>query len=166
MVCRGCCVGDQDGGSHSGRESDSSESGMLLLSGDDFQEVKLRKGKRHSKGSGGRSGRSNSALTDGNVDFDNLSFNGRLSALFSKLSQVDSKVEKKNVPLADRVKKSEAVINSHHIRLKLLEYKSIDIESRHRRGNLIFRCINEAPDETDDLCRLEVRRCLACPSWH
>ena len=82
-----------------------------------------------------------------------------MTALFSKLSQVDSKVERV-VPLVERVKKSEAAIRSHQNRLKLLEYKSIDIESRSRRRNLIFRGIREMPDESNDTCMSEVRRFL------
>ena len=148
---------DQDGGSHSGSasESDSSDNDMLLR-GDDFHDVRSQKGKRQRLSSGGRS---NQAENGGNVDFDKLSTDGKLTALFSKLSQVDSKVERV-VPLVERVKKSEAAIRSHQNRLKLLEYKSIDIESRSRRRNLIFRGIREMPDESNDTCMLEVRRFL------
>ena len=128
----------------------------MLLRGDDFHDVRSRKGKRQRLSSGGRS---NQAKNGGNVDFDKLSTDGKLTALFSKLSQVDSKVERV-VPLVERVKKSEAAIRSHQNRLKLLEYKSIDIESRSRRRNLIFRGIREMPDESNDTCMSEVRRFL------
>ena len=64
----------------------------------------------------------------------------KLSALFHKLAQVEAKVDKV-MPLAERVKRSENVIKTQQNRLKLLEYKSIDIESRSRRRNLIFRGI-------------------------
>ena len=66
----------------------------------------------------------------------------KLSAPFHKLTQVESNVEKV-LPLSERVKRTENVIKSQQCRLKLLEYKSIDIESRSRRRNLIFRGISE-----------------------
>ena len=54
------------------------------------------------------------------------------------------------MPLGEQVKKSENVIKSQQNRLKLLVYKSIDIESRSRRRNLIFRGINEQPGEVGE----------------
>ena len=145
-------LSDQDGGVSSD-ESDSSDSAMLF-SGDDYQEVKSRKGKRQRLSSGGRSNQD-----DGNIHFDTLSTGDKLSALFHKLTQVECKVDKV-MPLAERVKKSENVIKSQQNRLKLLEYKSIDIESRSRRGNLIFRGIDEQPGEDGEKCAIAVRRFL------
>lgn len=52
---------------------------------------------------------------------------------------------------------AENVIRSHEHRLKLLEYKSIDIESRSRRRNLIFRGITERSEESDDACFVLIR---------
>ena len=53
-------------------------------------------------------------------------------------------------PFVSRVSKAETLIESHENRLKLLEYKSIDIESRSRRRNLIFWDITESPDDVKD----------------
>ena len=147
-------LSDQNGGV-SGSESDSSDSAMLF-SGDEMQELRSRKGKRQRLSSGGRS---NQAADDGNINFDSLSTGNKLSALFHKLTQVESKVEKV-LPLSERVKRTENVIKSQQCRLKLLEYKSIDIESRSRRRNLIFRGISEQPDEDGEKCISEVRRFL------
>lgn len=142
-------LSEQDGGDTSD-ESDSSDSAMLH-SGDEFQEVRVRKGKRQRLSSGGRSNQD-----DGNMNFDSLSTGDKLSALFHKLTQVEGKVDKV-MPLVDRVKRSENVIKSQQNRLKLLEYKSIDIESRSRRRNLIFRGISEQPGEDGEKCALAIR---------
>ena len=58
------------------------------------------------------------------------------------------------------MKRKENVIKSQQCRLKLLEYKSIDTESRSRRRILIFRGISEQPDEDGENCVSEVRRFL------
>ena len=145
-------LSDQDCGGTSD-ESDSSDSAMLH-SGDEFQEVRARKGKRQRLSSGGRSNQD-----DGNIHFESLSSGDKLSALFHKLTQVEAKVDKV-MPLAERVKRSENVIKSQQNRVKLLEYKSIDIESRSRRRNLIFRGISEQPGEDGEKCAVAIRRFL------
>ena len=81
--------------------------------------------------------------------FDMLSADEKLSALFDKLSQVERKVDCV-APLTKRVVNVENVISSHEHRLQLLEYKSIDIESRSRRRNLIFRGMSEKPEEAKE----------------
>ena len=60
-----------------------------------------------------------------------------MSAIFHKLLQVESKIEL-NGSMSKRLSNAETVIQLHQHRLKQLEYKSIDIECRSRRRNLIF----------------------------
>lgn len=142
-------------------DSDSVCSALSDSDGEDsFRTVKSRKSKRQRLSSGGRSDQADQV---GNFDFDSLSTDEKLSALFSKLSQVENKVDRVT-PLAQRVTNAESVITSHQHRLKLLEYKSIDIESRSRRRNLIFRGINEQSEVAEscislirDFLRVHVR---------
>ena len=108
----------------------------------EFTEVQSRKGKRQRMSSSGRSGNQDEQVGQTNVDFDMLSADEKLSTLFNKLSQVERKVDCV-APLTKRVVNVENVISSHEHRLQLLEYKSIDIESRSRRRNLIFRGMSE-----------------------
>ena len=107
------------------------------------------KGKRQRMSSSGRSGNQDEQVGQTNVDFDMLSADEKLSALFNKLSQVERKVDCV-APLTKRVVNAENVISSHEHRLQLLEYKSIDIESRRRRRNLIFRGMSEKPEEAKE----------------
>ena len=69
------------------------------------------------------------------------------------------KVEKKlntTVGLNSRMTQAETVIRSHNDRLKLLEYKSIDIEARSRRNNLLFKGL--AKERDDNCCRRSLER--------
>ena len=55
--------------------------------------------------------------------------------------------------LNGRLTQAETVIRSHNDRLKLLEYKSIDIEARSRRNSLLLKGLAE---ERDENCRRKV----------
>ena len=125
-------------------DSDDNSDDMM-----EFTEVQSRKGKRQRMSSSGRSGNQDEQVGQTNVDFDMLSADEKLSALFNKLSQVERKVDCV-APLTKRVVNVENVISSHEQRLQLLEYKSIDIESRSRRRNLIFRGMSEKPEEAKE----------------
>ena len=46
-----------------------------------------------------------------------------------------------------RLSKVETVINSHEDRVRLLEYKSIDLEARSRRNNILFYGFSESKNE-------------------
>ncbi|MCG8033763.1 MAG: hypothetical protein JAZ03_16535, partial [Candidatus Thiodiazotropha taylori] len=87
------------------------------------------------------------------IDFMNMTTDEKLSKIFSaltcsqnKIMIVEQKIDAIN-RLNGRVQKVEKVINSYNDRLKLLEYKSIDIEARSRRNNLLFRGIQESTNE-------------------
>ena len=107
-----------------------------------------RKGKRQRLSSGGRSNGAEQ-VGDLNFDFDSLSSEEKMSAVFHKLLQVESKIES-NGSMSKRLSNAETVIQSHQHRLKLLEYKSIDIECRSRRRNLIFWGIPERQMESKE----------------
>lgn len=135
--------------------SQDGDSDILLSDSDDgeshnarFEDVRSRKSKRQRMSSGGRSNLGEQ-VSDADFDFDTLSSDEKLSAMFNKLMQVEQKVDCVQ-SLSTRVSKAETVIKSHENRLKLLEYKSIDIESRSRRRNLIFWGIAESPVEAKD----------------
>ena len=60
---------------------------------------------------------------------------GRVSSIQTKLDSI--------LNLNSKVSKIETVLKSQHDRLKLLEYRSLDIEARSRRRNLLFKGIPE-----------------------
>ena len=76
-----------------------------------------------------------------------LSTDQKLSLILSKLSVNEGRVgyiqNKLDTVLniRSRVTAVENVIRSQNNRLKLLEYRSIDLEARSRRNNLLFKGI-------------------------
>ena len=101
--------------------------------------------------------------SDLDIDFDNMDMGEKLSTIFitltcnqKKITHVEQKIDSINI-LNGRVQKVETVMNSYNERLKLLEYKSIDIEARSRRNNLLFRGFLESRDED---CRRVIRNFL------
>ena len=99
-------------------------------------------------------GRSSSELSKEIETFENMSS----EALFTKLSTTEVKVDSIYSSLPDRLLKAESVIKSHNNRIKLLECKSIDLEARSRRRNLVFRGLGK--DEQGENCFGLVRNCI------
>ena len=92
--------------------------------------VKTRKRKRRDTGS---------------VDietFSKMSTDEKLLALFSKLSVVENKQSQLNAvmsPFHEKLESLEKCVNVQNQKLKMLAYRSIDLEARSRRNNLVFR---------------------------
>ena len=79
-----------------------------------------------------------------NDDFMQLSMDQKLAAMFTKISRTDVRVDRLyKEKLGRRVQRVESVLSAHEQRIKLLEYRSIDIEARSRRRNLLFKGIRE-----------------------
>ena len=90
-----------------------------------------------------------------------MSTDEKLSLILSKVSlnenrviQIQNKLDTV-LDLKRRVSSVECVVTSHANRLKLLEYRSLDIEARGRRHNLLFKGIAEDRREN---CFDKVRR--------
>ena len=82
--------------------------------------------------------------SDNDNSFMDLSIDQKLSAMFTKISATEVKVNsiyKEN--LSQRMNRVENMITTQDARIKLLEYRSIDNEARNRRRNLIFKGIGE-----------------------
>jgi hypothetical protein len=101
------------------------------------QATNNRKKKRFSTGNGERH--------DINT-FDKLSTDDKLSAMFATMSDIGQKVDQ-CLHLSHKVHGLENQMSEHHSRLTLLEYKSLDLEARSRRNNLIFGGLPEIKDE-------------------
>ena len=92
-------------------------------------------------------------------NFEEMDNDQKLSAIFATLTCNQNNirnVEKKLNTIAGlngRITQAETVIRSYNDRLKLLEYKSIDLEARSRRNNLLFKGLSEDRDED---CRRKV----------
>ena len=101
-------------------------------------QVKMKKRKRHETGS---------------VDieeFSKMNMDERMLVLFSKLSIVEGKTNYLHAvmpPAQERIDVVENCVNIHARKLKMLAYRSIDLEARSRRNNLIFRGLADMPSE-------------------
>lgn len=105
---------------------------------------------RHSLGTGVCAG----APTDtvfpvmSKSEFKELSLDDKLVTMFEAINNIGSmqgRLRKVETEVADLKLKSDA----HDDRIKLVEYKSIDLEARSRRNNLIFRGHTETVGDDD-----------------
>ena len=133
----------QDGDGSAEREVDIDSDGFL----------KVRKRQRVNTGGDDKDMASSAAQlqdADFDSDFENKDTDEKLTQMFTVLRGNQKKIEQKVDSinkLNGRMQRVETVVNSYNDRLKLLEYKSIDIEARSRRNNLLFRGIPESRDE-------------------
>ena len=92
--------------------------------------------------------------------YETLSIDDKLSVIYKemhgKMSSMEQKLDR-CLQLHDKVDDLEHCMNDHDSRLLLLEYKSLDLEARTRRNNLIFNGLGEARDEN---CTLVIKRFL------
>lgn len=97
-------------------------------------------------------------------DYRNLSVNDKLLVMYNKinvqnefLSKIESKVDQ-CLSLHNKVDSIDLKMNEHEARLTLLEYKTIDLEARSRRKNLIFSGFVE---ERYEDCALTIKTFLS-----
>ena len=118
---------------------------------DGFIPIRGKQPKRQRISSGGQSGSNNQPETQDDelfeTDFQDLSTDQKPSIILSKLSVNEGRVgyiqNKLDTVLniRSRVTAVENVIRSQNDRLKLLEFRSNDLEARSRRNNLLFKGI-------------------------
>ena len=91
--------------------------------------------------------------------FEQMNPDEKLSPIFStltcnqnKIIHIEQKVNNINM-LNGKMARAETVMHSYNDRLKLLEYRSIDLEARSQRNNLLFKGFPESRDEN---CRRTV----------
>ena len=150
----------QDGGTHSI---------FSTLSGPDdgFIPVRGKQSKRQRISTGGQSGPTQPEPHEFEdifeTDIQGMSMDEKVTLLLSKASVNESRVSAIQNKLdavlnvRSRVTAVENVIRSQNDRLKLLEYRSIDLEARSRRKNLLFKGI---PEQRRENCFTEVRRLI------
>lgn len=120
-------------------------------SDDNSEWIESRNRKRTRKNTGGASGHTTQTDTAiSKSEYEQLSVDKKLSVLFtcfnSKMVSLEQKVSD-CVQIHKQVEQVETQLTDHEKRLKLLEYKSLDLESRSRRNNLIIAGIPELANE-------------------
>ncbi|MEW8560931.1 MAG: hypothetical protein AB2541_02465 [Candidatus Thiodiazotropha sp.] len=144
---------DGDGpGGHDIFENSASVVDMDMDFEDGFTVARSKQSKRQRVSSSGQSGsaeHSQNIFEDDIHDYETLSNDEKLSLILSKLSVNENRVKLIQGRIDDvvnvkkRISDVENVVRSHAERLKLLEYRSIDIEARGRRRNLLFKGLAE-----------------------
>ena len=106
------------------------------------------RGKRQRISTGGESNELN-LITDEHPNYETLNTDEKLTLILTKMSlnkgrviHIQNKLDRV-LDLKQRVTTMERVMRSNTDRLKLLEYRSIDLEARSRRKNILFKGIPE-----------------------
>ena len=124
-----------------------------------------KKTKRQRISSSGQSGQDFEATPREQMEvdtgeYDSMSLDDKVSLVLSKLAVNEQRVKyiqhkvDSVLPVKKRVAEIETVLRSHSERLKLLEYRSLDIEVRSRRRNLLFKGV---PENKFENCFTEAR---------
>ena len=139
---------------------------------DGFTTVRGKQAKRQRVSSSGQSGSADQTVhnafldtdDDNMTDYGSLTTDEKLSLILSKVSVNESRVKliqnrlDSVFTIKSRVSALENTIRSQHDRLKLLEYRSLDIEARSRRKNLLFKGI---PEDRNENCFDAVRQFIS-----
>lgn len=82
--------------------------------------------------------------------FKQMGTDEKLLVLFNKLSIVECKQNSFNAvmsPVHDKVEIVENCVNIHVRKIQMLAYRSLDLEARSRRNNLVFRGLTDCQSE-------------------
>ena len=144
----------QNGGRNGGRDDRRSGAGDVFFNAEPEEWSRRRSKKRKT--------RTSNTESQSKIDieqFKTLNTDDKLSALFTKfnsntefLSTIEDKVNQ-CLQISSITDYNKSCIDDHESRLLLLEYKSIDIEARSRRKNLLF---NGFAEERDESCATKI----------
>lgn len=130
---------------------DIAEGGETLLEEshtDNSQWTKVTNDKKRQRTSTGSYSGGNDVFQKINIhDYKQLPVDEKLSVMFSEIGNIDHKVDQ-CLSIHNKVNRLEKLMDENTARLTLLEYKSIDLEARSRRKNLIFGGIAESKKRT------------------
>ncbi|MEW8548621.1 MAG: hypothetical protein AB2693_34400 [Candidatus Thiodiazotropha sp.] len=126
-----------------------------------FHEVRYKKKRKLNSSSGGGSKLVHSASEEEAVDYQTLPVDEKINIILSKVTLNENRFKHmENVfetigKEQKKLLKVESVVRSHEDRIRLLEYKSIDLEARSRRNNILFHGLRETRNENciDIVCQ-------------
>ena len=123
--------------------------------------TRVERNKRQRRSTGGTFNQKNtyeSQFSLSTEDFKALPTDDKLVTLFELMTNVGS-VHGRIGQVENKVNDFHNQVSQNVSRIKLLEYKSIDAETRSRRHNLLFRGFDEITGEED--CESRVKSMLA-----
>lgn len=161
------CLSDharsQDGDDQSdSSDMDFDDMGNLNKTQSTWQEARHKKKRKLNSSSGGGTQLLHSDSDDGDlIDYQTLPTDDKLNMILSKVSLNDNRFRRIEQMLENvgkqhkRLTKVESVVRSYEDRIRLLEYKSIAIEARSRRNNILFHGLKESRTEDckDIICQ-------------
>ena len=148
------CLRGKDGGTDHDENSSSTDSESLISgksdkSQDRFREVRHKKKRKLNSSSGDASRHDDEEV----IDYQSLPPEEKLNIILSKVSLNEGRF-KRLEHIMDNIGKHkhqianiESAVRSQEDRIRLLEYKSIDLEARSRRNNLLFYGLSESRNE-------------------
>ena len=154
--------GDSENPNSSDSDTDALFSDNAKSSEGGFQTVQSKKKRKFNSSSGAGSMLHAESGVDV-PDYDILNNDEKINLILSKVTLYEARFQNlENVfgsvkKQKKRLSQVETVIKSYDDRIRLLEYKTIDLEARSRRNNILFFGVNESRNEN---CKATVMRFL------
>ena len=126
--------------------------------------TRQQKKRKFNSSSGGGSKLMDKGSEDDAVDYETLEADEKLNLILSKVTLNEKRFKKLEnicgsaVKHSKRLSQVETVMKSQEDRIRLLEYKSIDLEARSRRNNVLFYGLSESRNEDCKLIILDKLR--------
>ena len=126
--------------------------------------TRQQKKRKFNSSSGGGSKLMDEGSEDDAVDYETLEADEKLNLILSKVTLNEKRFKKLEnicgsaVKHSKRLSQVETVMKSQEDRIRLLEYKSIDLEARSRRNNVLFYGLSESRNEDCKLIILDKLR--------
>ena len=133
--------------------SSDTDSDTDQLNQSSMRATRHQKKRKLNGSSGGGSKLMEEGSEDDAVDYDTLETEEKLNLILSKVTLNEKRFKNLEsicgsvVKHSKRLTKIETVIKSHEDRIRLIEYKSIDLEARSRRNNILFYGLSESRNE-------------------
>ena len=133
--------------------SSDTDSDTDQLNQSSMRATRHQKKRKLNSSSGGGSKLMEEGSEDDAVDYDTLETEEKLNLILSKVTLNEKRFKNLEsicgsvIKHSKRLSKIETVIKSHEDRIRLIEYKSIDLEARSRRNNILFYGLSESRNE-------------------
>ena len=146
-------AGDSENANSSEPDSEELLSDNPKNTSEAYTVVQSKKKRKYNSSSGAGSTLLHAGSDDEPVDYDSLDSDQKLSMILSKVTLYEARFKGLETVFGSvkkqgkRLSEVESVVKSYDDRVRLLEYKTIDLEARSRRNNILFFGISESRNE-------------------